>query len=127
MKKILIVDDEAGFTRLIKLTLEKTGHSEVIEENDCSRAWETARTCRPDLILLDIVMPKSDGGDVASKIKSDWTLKNIPVVFLTAIVSQRETAPGALIGGYPFISKPVSLDALIKCIEANLPPPGNPS
>lgn len=120
MKKILIVDDEPGFTRLIRLTLEKIGGYEVIEENDASRAWETAREVKPDLILLDIVMPKMDGGDIASQIKSDWTLKHIPIIFLTAIVSRRETVPGGLIGGYPFISKPVSLDDLVHCIEENL-------
>jgi len=120
MKKILIVDDESGFTRLIKLTLERTGEYLVREENDGTLAWEAAREFRPDLILLDIVMPKIDGGDVASQIKSDWTLKPIPIVFLTAIVSKRETVPGELIGGFPFISKPVSLEALIQCIEENI-------
>jgi len=120
MKKILIVDDEAGFTRLIKLTLEKTGDYQVAEVNDGTRAWETARKFRPDLILLDIVMPKIDGGDVASQLKSDDSLKNVPIVFLTAIVSKKEAVPGGLIGGFPFISKPVSLDDLVKCIEENL-------
>ncbi len=123
MKKILIVDDESGFTRLIKLTLENTGRYEVAEENNGTRAWEMAREFRPDLILLDIVMPGIDGGDVASQIKNDWTLKNIPLVFLTAIVSKKETVPGGLIGGFPFISKPVSLDALVRCIEENLGTP----
>lgn len=120
MKKLLIVDDEAGFTRLIKLTLEKTGDYQVVEENDGTRAWQTARKFRPDLILLDIVMPKIDGGDVASQIKGDDTLKDVPIVFLTAIISKKEAVPGGVIGGFPFISKPVSLDALVQCIEENL-------
>ena len=121
MKKILIVDDEAGFTRLMKLTLQKTGAYEVTEENDGSRAWETARGVRPDLILMDIVMPKVDGGDAAARIQKDPDLARIPIVFLTAIVSKKDAQPGGLIGGFPFLSKPVSLDELIACIEKHLP------
>ena len=120
MKKILIVDDEAGFTRLMKLTLQRSGVYEVIEENDGARAWETARRVRPDLILMDIVMPKVDGGDAVARIQKDPELAGIPIVFLTAIVSQKEAVPGGLIGGFPFLSKPVSLDALIACIKENL-------
>jgi len=120
-KRILIIDDESGFTRLLKLTLEKTGDFIVKEENDGTRAHETAREFRPDLILLDIVMPKIDGGDVASKIKADWHLKHIPIVFLTAIVSNKEAVSSDLIGGFPFLSKPVSLENLIHCIREHLP------
>ena len=120
MKKILIVDDEAGFTRLIKLTLEKTGRYEVCEVNDGTKAWNKAREFRPDLILLDIVMPKIDGGDVAAQIQRDPLLDGVAIVFLTAIVSEKETVPGGLIGGFPFISKPVSLDTLMRTIEENL-------
>ena len=120
MKKILIVDDEAGFTRLMKLTLQKTGEYEVTEENDGAHAWETARRVRPDLILMDIVMPNVDGGDATASIRNDPALCHIPIVFLTAIVSKKETAPGGLIGGFPFLSKPASLDALIACIKENV-------
>ena len=119
-KRILIVDDESGFTRLLKLTLEKTGNFIVKEENDGTRAHETAREFKPDLILLDIVMPKIDGGDVASKIKADWSLGSVPIVFLTAIVSNKEAHSSDLIGGFPFLAKPVSLDNLIRCIEEHL-------
>jgi CheY-like chemotaxis protein len=120
-KRILIVDDESGFTRLLKLTLEKTGRYLVREQNDGTLARETAREFRPDLILLDIVMPKIDGGDVASQLKADPSLKATKIVFLTAIVSKKEATQGSgLIGGFPFLSKPVSLDALRACIEENL-------
>lgn len=121
MKKILIVDDEAGFTRLMKLTLQKTGEYEVVEENDGALAYSAARRERPDLILMDIVMPKVDGGDAAAQIRRDPALAHIPIVFLTAIVSRKEAVPGGLIGGFPFLSKPVRLDALRACIEEHLP------
>ena len=120
-KRILIIDDESGFTRLLKLTLEKTGNFIVKEENDATRAHLTAHEFRPDLILLDIVMPKIDGGDVASKIREDLNLRRVPIVFLTAIVSNKEADSSHLIGGFPFLAKPVSLANLVKCIEENLP------
>ena len=117
-KRILIVDDESGFTRLLKLTLEKTGRYLVREENDGTRARDTAREFQPDLILLDIVMPKIDGGEVAQKIRSDPKLADVPIIFLTAIVSEKEG--GKTIGGFPFIAKPVSLQAITQCIAEHL-------
>src|ERR1041385_7974621 len=103
-KRIFIVDDESGFTRLLKLTLERTGHYIVLEENDGTKAWLAAREFKPDIIFLDIVMPKIDGGDVAQQIRSDPLLAHVPIIFLTAIVSKRETKNE--IGGFPFIAKP---------------------
>ena len=120
-KRILIVDDESGFTRLLKLTLEKTGNFLVKEENDGTKAHEAAREFKPDLILLDIVMPKIDGGDVASKIRADASLAQTPIVFLTAIVSKKEAVSSDMIGGFPFLAKPVSLENLIACIGEHLP------
>src|SRR5436190_8626693 len=117
-RRILIIDDESGFTRLLKLTLERTGRYTVCEENDGTKAWLTARDFKPDIIFLDIVMPKIDGGDVAQQIRSDPALANIPVIFLTAIVSQTESKNE--IGGFPFIAKPVSLDAINRCITEHL-------
>ena len=118
-KRIFIVDDESGFTRLLKLTLEKTGNFEVLEENDGTKAWLKAREFKPDVIFLDIVMPKIDGGDVAQQIRSDPMLAKVPIIFLTAIVSRTETAHD--IGGFPFLAKPVSLDAVTRCIAEHLP------
>ena len=119
-KRILIVDDESGFTHLLKLTLEKAGPYIVCEENDGTRAREVALSFRPDLIFLDIVMPKVDGGDVASQIRSDPILRNVRVVFLTAIVSKKEASKNSMIGGFPFLAKPITLEALIACIEETL-------
>lgn len=118
-KRIFIVDDESGFTRLLKLTLEKTGMYSVLEENDGTKAWLAAREFKPDIVFLDIVMPKIDGGDVAQQIRSDPTLAHVPIIFLTAIVSQNETLNQ--IGGFPFIAKPVSIDAIKKCIGDHVP------
>ncbi len=117
-KRVFIVDDESGFTRLIKLTLEKSGKYTVLEENDGTKAWLAAREFKPDIIFLDIVMPKIDGGDVAQQIKSDPALAHVPIVFLTAIVSEKEG--GHTIGGFPFVAKPVSIASITKCIAEQL-------
>src|SRR5947209_16940744 len=103
--KVLIVDDEKGFTRLTRLAIDEF---EVCEENNPTKALETARSFQPDLILLDVVMPEMDGGDIAALIKADAALKDVPIVFLTAIVTQQETAKRQSFGGYPFISKPIT-------------------
>jgi CheY-like chemotaxis protein len=117
-KKILVVDDEPGFTRLLKLTMTKY---EIREENDPLRALETARQFGPDLILLDVIMPGLDGGDLASKFRADSGLRRTPIVFLTAVVTDRETGgESRTMGGFPFVAKPVNPEALTRCIEENL-------
>ena len=60
-RKILLVDDEAGFTQLLKMNLEKSGDFEVTIENDSTKAIATARSFQPDVVLLDVVMPGMDG------------------------------------------------------------------
>jgi len=114
-RRVMIIDDEPGFTRLLKLTLENTGRFKVLEENIGTRAWMTAREFNPEIIFIDVVMPEIDGGDVAQQIRSDPLLSHIPIVFLTAIVSAKEG--GHEIGGFPFLAKPVSLEAIMQSIE----------
>lgn len=120
-KKILVVDDEAGFARLLKLNLEKTGKFEVQTENKGSQALNTARSFRPDLILLDIIMPDVDGSEVANRLKSDPGTRNIPILFLTALVKNKEVeTTSGTIGGHIFLAKPITTDELIKNIETVL-------
>src|SRR5712664_1679587 len=95
-KRVLIIDDEPSFTRMVRLNLEKTGQFEVREENKATSALAAAREFKPDLILLDVIMPSMDGGDVASQIQNDRILKGTPIVFLTATVSNREAGVGGL-------------------------------
>jgi CheY-like chemotaxis protein len=78
---ILIIDNNHDFTHSAKVALEKTGRYFVAEENDANKAHQTAQGLRPDLILLDIVMPDTDGGEVAARIQSDPSLHRIPIVF----------------------------------------------
>jgi len=118
-KRILLVDDEAGFTRLLKMNLEKTGRYHVHIENESTRAIPAARQFQPDLILLDIVMPEMDGGDVAGRIQADPQLGHIPIIMLTALVDQDETSPGAVAqaGTLNVLAKPVNMDLLLEVLN----------
>ncbi len=121
-KRILVVDDEAGVTRSIKLNLEHLGAYEVCTENNARQALKTAREFKPDLILLDVMMPEMDGDTVAAQLRETAALKNTPIVFLTAVVSNKETkGQEAVIGGQNFLAKPVDLAELTRCIEEHLP------
>ncbi len=117
-KRVLLIDDEQTFTRAIKFYLEKTDRYDVLTAHDGSTGLWAARSTRPDLILLDIVMPDMDGGHVAAEIHSDATLKHIPIVFITAIVSKQEAASQAsLVGGHRFLTKPVSAKQVLSCLD----------
>ena len=117
-KRILLVDDEAGFTRMMKLNLENNGEYEVRIENDGSRVLAAARAYRPDVIFLDVIMPDIDGGQIASDLRTDAVLKNTPIVFLTAVVSRNEVVEhGDMIGGQMFLAKPVTVADMVKTIE----------
>lgn len=120
-KRILLVDDDVTATGLLKLSLEGTGCYEAKEENVASRVLSTSRSFKPDLIVLDVCMPLIDGGDVAATIKKDRIMKDVPIVFLTSIVSEEEAGEHPLMrGGYPFIPKPVNLQHLVRHIEDTL-------
>jgi CheY-like chemotaxis protein len=98
--------------------LDAHGDCEVRVENEGRRALAAAREFRPDVIFLDIVMPDADGGTIAAEIKADPGLRNIPVVFLTALVSQHVThGVQAQIGGHPFLAKPVDPDIVLECVQ----------
>jgi CheY-like chemotaxis protein len=120
-RKILLVDDECAFTRMMKLVLEQTGLYEVFCENNARQAVATARACQPDLILLDVVMPDMDGGDVAALLQEDPLLKDVPIVFLTALVGSHEASKGPLKqAGFRFLGKLASDADLLQCIQDNL-------
>ena len=119
-RRILIVDNDPNTTHLVKVLLERAGHYLVLEENDATRAYQSARNFRPDLILLDVVMPGTDGGEVAAQIEADAELHNTPIVFLTALVTRAEAKSGLNIQGHPILAKPVSIPELINAIEQHL-------
>lgn len=120
-KRILIVDDEESFTRLLKLNLEAGGTYRVRTENHAPHALSAVREFRPDLVFLDVMMPEMDGGDIASAMQADPEMKNIPIVFLTAAVKKEEVkSRGGVVGGFPYLAKPVDLEAVIACLRQQL-------
>ena len=127
-KKILIVDDEEKFCSMVKKNLEKEGNYEVRTLSKGAEAFDAVKEFRPDLILLDVLMPDKRGPEIAHQIREDDKLKKTPIVFLTATVEKGQTeAFGGIVGGVPFtvkpaISKPVKTKDLIKCIERELAP-----
>src|SRR5438874_8191967 len=119
-RRILIVDNDRDATHLVKILLEKTGRYSVLEENDATKAHQSAQNFRPDLILLDVVMPETDGGEVAAQIEADPDLQRTPIIFLTALVTKAEASGGLRIQGHRFLAKPVNIPELITGIEENL-------
>jgi len=120
-KRILIIDDEPSWTWLLKISLEKTGRFEVKEENVGVHGLQAAHVFKPDLILIDVMMPDIEGGFLASQFKVDDQLKHIPIVFLTATVSKEEIEEcSGIINSYPFIAKPASTQEVIENIERYL-------
>ena len=120
--RILLVDDEVDFTRLLRANLEITEEYEVQMENNPVRVLDVARAFKPNLIVLDFLMPGMDGGEVAAQIRADATLKNTPILFLTAAVSSREVDSWVNKISGPCLAKPIMPEDLIAWIELHLKP-----
>jgi two-component system, OmpR family, response regulator len=122
-QRILVVDDDPKITRLLRLNLEETGDYEVREENRGTHALTAAREYRPDLILLDVLMPVLDGGGVADHLGRTPELSHIPIVFLTAAVTGEDLRRlGHMIGGLRYLAKPVDIPEVIACLREILGP-----
>lgn len=109
-KKILIVDDEKDFCYFMKKDLEMTGNFKVSICSDGTKSIKMARTLHPDLILLDVMMPRISGPAVAGELKSNKDTKDIPIVYLTAFTTKKEK-------DLFLLSKPVNVDDLIDTIN----------
>jgi CheY-like chemotaxis protein len=122
-KRILVVDDEPDFAAIMRLTLEQTGHYHARQETDPTRALAAAREFRPDLVLLDVMMPGLDGGDVAGQLRADPSLRDVPVIYLSALgggVDEAGAAVAAKQGGQCCLGKPVDFGHLSAALEARL-------
>ena len=119
--KILLIDDEVDFTELLAANLEESGY-EVHQINDPTKALAKARSFHPDICIIDLVMPRMDGGDVVSALKDDFALSKTPVLMLTALVEENPDDPGELQmkGGLPFVSKTSDLEVIINAIKVQL-------
>jgi DNA-binding response OmpR family regulator len=103
--KVLVIDDEAPIRLLCRVNLEAEG-MEVVEAPDGPSGLEAAAGERPDVILLDVMMPVLDGWSVAERLLEDERTGSIPIVFLTARADLRDRARGIDLGGLDYITKP---------------------
>jgi DNA-binding response OmpR family regulator len=116
MTKVLVIDDEAPIRLLCRVNLEAEG-MEVLEAPDGPSGLEKAREGRPDVVLLDVMMPGLDGWRVAEELLDDERTNGIPIIFLTARAEFRDRAKGLDIGGIDYVTKPfnpLELAALVR-------------
>ena len=119
--RILIIDNNRQFTHSARLVLQTTRHYIVCEENDPRRALETARSFKPDLVLVDLIMPQADGLEVAMQLEADWALHAVPIVFVTALITREEARDGRRINGHRVVPKPTRGFDLIRVVGESLP------
>ena len=105
MTRVLVIDDEAPIRLLCRVNLEAEG-IEVLEAGDGPSGLELARVERPDVVLLDVMMPGLDGWRVAEQLLEDERTNRIPIIFLTARAEFRDRAKGLDIGGIDYVTKP---------------------
>jgi len=118
-KTILVIDDEAGFVDVVKMRLEANDFK-IISAYDGETGLEKARRELPDLILLDLVMPKLNGFDVLVKLKHDPHTANIPVIILTAKSETEHIMEAENLGATDYIIKPASMQVLLDLISKHL-------
>jgi len=113
--KILIVDDDAKLSHLLAIILSRVGGHEVREENRPFAAVHTAREFRPDLILLDVDMPGKDGGEISEELSGDGLLAQVPVIFVTSLITKGEAG---MRKGHPFLAKPIDPMLLLQTVRS---------
>ena len=123
MKKILMVDDDHNLTSLTKIALSKSGY-EVVTLHDAMHIVEDVQKNKPDMILMDFMMPQVSGAEAVRLLRKQDGLKDIPVVFLTGLISgnENETALGVNIEGdiYDSVGKPFEIEHLLGMIAFSL-------
>jgi DNA-binding response OmpR family regulator len=118
-KKILIVDDEADLVETVRFPLEMEGYRVLVSYNG-EDALNLARKENPDLILLDLMLPKLDGYKVCRLLKFDDRYKHIPILMLTAKTQEKDKALGIETGANEYITKPFEMDDLLKKVKVYL-------
>ena len=122
-KRVLICDDDPVILRLIQVNLELEGY-EVLVAHHGEEAIEVAQAERPDLIILDIMMPKLDGYQTCKRLKADESTEAIPVVFLSAKAQQSDIEKGKAYGVAEYLTKPFDPNDLVDLVERLLGGPG---
>ncbi len=121
MKKILIVDDEPNLMVLLESRLKIQGY-EVIMASDGQAGLETAKRCKPDLIILDLMLPKMDGYKVCGLLKNDTRYAKIPIILFTARIQESDRQMAKELGADAYVTKPFDPKILLAKIEELLSP-----
>jgi two-component system, OmpR family, response regulator len=119
--RILIVDNNSRFARSARLLLDQSGKYVACTVIDSRRALETARSFKPDLVLVDLIMPQENGPEVAAQLEADWALHGVAIVFLTSLITAEEAKDGRRVYGHRILPKPTRSSELIKLVEQSLP------
>jgi DNA-binding response OmpR family regulator len=117
--RVLIVDDEADLVSVLRIGLEIEGF-EVIAASDGEEGLRKAREDRPELVVLDLMLPKLDGYRVCRALKFDERYRNLPIVILSARSGEQDRRLAFDMGADAFVSKPYDMAALVKLIRARL-------
>jgi DNA-binding response OmpR family regulator len=117
--KILIVDDEPDLVETIRFSLELEGYNVLVASNG-EEGLNLARQEKPDLILLDLMLPKLDGYKVCRLLKFDERYKHIPILMLTAKTQEKDKILGKETGANEYITKPFDMDELMAKIKSYL-------
>jgi len=104
--RVLIVDNNSQFARSARLLLDQSGKYVACTVIDPRRALETGRSFKPDLVLVDLIMPQEDGVEVAAQLEADWALHGVPIVFVTTLITPEEARDGRRINGHRIVAKP---------------------
>ena len=115
-ERILVVDDEASIRRILETRLKMVGY-EVITAADGEEALEAFQKHNPDLIILDVMMPKINGYKISRLLKYDNKYKDIPIIMVTARSQLEDKAIGEETGVNEYITKPFELDQIVKKVE----------
>jgi DNA-binding response OmpR family regulator len=116
---VLVADDDPDIRQLVTFRLERAGY-EVVEAADGQQALQLCSEVRPDLAVLDVMMPKLTGYDVTRRIREDEALRSMPVILLTARVQDGDVAEGFDAGADDYIKKPFSPQELRARVQAIL-------
>ncbi len=118
-KKILVVDDEVDLVETVRFPLEREGYAVLVSYNG-EDALQQARKEKPDLILLDIMLPKLDGFKVCRLLKFDERYKYIPILMMTAKTQEKDKSLGMETGADEYVTKPFDVDQLMAKVKSYL-------
>jgi len=117
--KILVVDDEPTIVRLMEFILARQGHEMIVAVNG-EEALEKIQSQRPDLVLLDIMMPRIDGYEVAQRLRADPATAALPIIMLSAKAQDEDIRKGVEVGIDEYITKPFTPDYLVQVVAKYL-------